>query len=296
MGERWAARGNVGLEVLERVQSSLTVGMIMTPRNDLMTCRIDESAATVKDRNVDSFSFIPVVDDKGRYLGLHRAEQWFGHTAPDARIEGYFEPFSEDMVIGADASIFDFVKTADDRPTRLVVSGHQVAGLISLSDLQQLPVRAALFTLMTSLEIMMARRIEIEWAGGSDEWMALISEDRQRPLRDAIARAKAGDGYVNDIVFTQLSDKATVIVKRRLLTGSRRQLEAKFKCIEALRNDIAHANYYAETPRAARKVCATVRTVFEIKTELLLGIKRKEESSQATEAMLSTSETAGRSR
>lgn len=284
MTERWAARGDIGLEVLERVQGSLTVGMIMTPRDDLMTCRREESAAAVMARNVDSFSYIPVVDDRGRYLGLYRAEQWFGRTAPDVPIED-FEPFSEDMVIGADASIFDFVKTADDRPTRLVVSGHQVAGLISLSDLQQLPVRAALFTLMTSLEIVMARRIEAEWAGGSERWMGLISEDRQRPLRKAIARAKDGDGYVNDIVFTQLCDKATIVLKGKLLTGSRRQLEAKFKCIEALRNDIAHANYYAETPKAACQVCATVRTIFEMKTELLRDIFDMETRVQENESV-----------
>jgi CBS domain-containing protein len=254
------------------VQGSLTVGMIMTPRDDLMTCRREESAAAVMSRNVDRFSYIPVVDDRGRYLGLHKAEQWFARTAPDAPIEDDFEPFSEDMVIGADASIFDFVKTADDLPTRLVVSGHQVAGLISLSDLQQLPVRAALFTLMTSLEIVIARRIEAEWAGGSEQWMGLISEDRQRRLREAIARAKEGDGYVNDIVFTQLCDKTTIVLKSKLLTGSSRQLEAKFKRIEALRDYIAHANYYAETPKSARQVCDTVRTIFEMKTELLRGI------------------------
>ncbi|MGO4916556.1 hypothetical protein [Pseudogemmobacter sp. W21_MBD1_M6] len=283
--ERWAARGDIGFEVLDRVQGSLTVGMIMTPRDILMTCRREESAATVMARNVDSFSFIPVVDDRGRYLGLHNAEQWFGRTAPDALIKEDFEPFSEDMVIGADASIFDFVKTADGRPTRLVVSGHQVAGLISLSDLQQLPVRAALFTLMTSLEIVMARRIEIEWDGESEQWMGLISQDRQRPLRKAIARAKEGDGYVNDIVFTQLCDKATIILKGKLLTGSRRQLEAKFKRIEGLRDDIAHANYYAETPKAACKVCATVRMIFEIKTDLLRGINEQDPRNLAGEAV-----------
>ena len=72
-----------------------------------------------------------------------------------------FVPFSEDIVIGADASIIDFVTTADERQTRLVVSGDRVAGLVSLSDLQQLPVRAALFTLITRLEIAMAQRMAL---------------------------------------------------------------------------------------------------------------------------------------
>lgn len=285
MGERWATGGDIGLEVLERVQSSLTVGMIMTPRDDLMTCRRDESAAAVTTRNVHRFSFIPVEDSDGRFLGLYNAERWFEADAPDAKIENDFDPFSEDLVIGADASIFDFVRKADDRPTRLVVSGHQIAGLISLSDLQQLPVRAALFTLMTSLEIVMARRIEAEWADGSDEWMGLISKDRQERLHQMIAQAKDGDNYVNDIVYTQLCDKVTIILKRRLLTGSRRQLGAKFKKVESLRDDIAHANFYAETPEAARIVCATVRTIFEIKTELLNRIAEMEASITKGEAI-----------
>jgi CBS domain containing-hemolysin-like protein len=138
MTARWAASGDVGLDVLERVQGSLKVGMIMTPRADLMTCQREDRVAAVMAGNVDQFSFIPVVDHNGRYLGLFRAEDWFGRDAPDVPIGDGFEAFSEDLVIGADASIFDFVMKADTRPTRLVVSGHQVAGLISLSDLQQL--------------------------------------------------------------------------------------------------------------------------------------------------------------
>jgi hypothetical protein len=121
----------------------------------------------------------------------------------------------------------------------------------------------------------MARRIEAEWPAGSADWMTKISEERQGPIRKAIARAREGDGYVNDIVFTQLCDKVTIILRGKLVNGTRRNLEAKFKRIESLRNDVAHANYYAETPAAACKVCDTVRMVFEIKTDLLRGIAEK---------------------
>ena len=73
-------------------------------------------------------------------------------------------------MIGADASIVEFVMTADKRPIRMVVSGDRVAGLVSLSDLQHLPVRAAIFTLITSLEIAMAKRIEEEWRDNATGW------------------------------------------------------------------------------------------------------------------------------
>ena len=42
--------------------------------------------------------------------------------------------------------LLDFVRTADEHSCRLVVDGGRVTGLVSLSDIQKLPVRAALFT------------------------------------------------------------------------------------------------------------------------------------------------------
>ena len=225
-------------------------------------------------RNTGHFSFLPVVDEAERFLGLYRAEQWFDVDAPREKIADNFEPFSEAVVIGADASIIDFVQAADERPTRLVVSGDRVAGLVSLSDLQQLPVRAALFTLITRLEIAMAQRIEDEWDGdASTGWLALLSEDRRARIVEAIRKAKEEDVFVSEIAFSQLSDKATILVKKRLIVGSATGLRRDFKAIRKLRDDIAHANYYAESPSAAAKACATVRAVVRIKEELSASFK-----------------------
>lgn len=38
----WANRGGVGFDVLDRVQGSLTVDLIMTLRDDLMTCQRED--------------------------------------------------------------------------------------------------------------------------------------------------------------------------------------------------------------------------------------------------------------
>ena len=62
-------------------------------------------------------SFLTVVDEAERFLGLYRAEWWFAEDTPHEPIADDFEPFSEDHVIGADASIVDFLMTD------LVVSG-----------------------------------------------------------------------------------------------------------------------------------------------------------------------------
>ena len=269
MTVRWANPGDSGPGVLDRVQQGLTVDMIMTPRAELRTCRRNEIASDVADRNTKNFSFLPVVDAEKRILGLYEAARWFVTKAPQQAIDDDFVLFSEDIVIGADASIIDFVRMADEHPTRLVVSGDRVAGLVSLSDLQQLPVRAALFTLITRLEIAMAERIEQEWnADAGTGWLAVLGRDRRATIQEAIDRAKMEDGFVSEIALSQLVDKATIIRKKRLIPGSATSLKRDFNAIVKLRNDIAHANYYAETPGMASKVCLAVRTILRIEKEL----------------------------
>ena len=273
MTVRWANPGDTGPDVLDQVQRGLTVDMIMTPRAGLETCRRDEIASDVAGRNTRNFSFLPVVDGEERILGLYEAARWFGKRAPQQAIDDDFVPFSEEIVIGADASIIDFVKRADEQPTRLVVSGDRVAGLVSLSDLQQLPVRAALFTLITRLEMTMAERIEQEWnADGSPGWLAVLGGNRRPTIQEVIDRAKMEDGFVSEIAFSQLADKATIIRKKRLIPGSATRLKRDFKAIVRLRDDIAHANYYAETPEMAGKVCSAVRTILRIEKELSTAI------------------------
>lgn len=276
MSGQWSARGDVDLDVLEKVQRSLTVGMIMTPRADLMTCHQKETIASVMARNLMDYSYLPVIDSEDRYLGLFNAGQYFKKERPKKPIGDNFERFSEDLVIGADASIFEFVMQADERPTRLVVSGHKVAGLISISDLQQLPVRAALFTLITALEIAMAKRIEAEWPDDDEAWKSLLSAPRRESVEQKIAEARKADSFVNEIALTQLCDKATVVCKARLIAGSRKELKTQFSDVEDLRNNLAHANYYAETPETASNVCAVVRTILAAKTALIEGIHQKQ--------------------
>ena len=94
----------------------------------------------------------------------------------------------------------------------------------------------------------------------------------------AIDTANQNDGFVSEILFTQFSDKATIIRKKGLISGSGTTLRRNFEAIRKLRDKIAHANYYAETPEAARKVAKVVILISQIKKDLLREIKNKEAS------------------
>jgi len=97
-------------------------------------------------------------------------------------------PLAEEYLIGADAGIIAFVRNADHQKCRLVISGPEIGGLVTLSGLQRLPVRAALFAMVTQLEMTMAS-IRSEY-DGSDGWIERISKDRQLELREKANRSK----------------------------------------------------------------------------------------------------------
>ena len=269
----WAARADTTLETVQAMQAGLTVGLIMTPRGKLMTCRPNDCIDSLVAANLDRFSFLPVVQ-ADLITGLYHAEQWFDEPPPPGRSIGDdFERLTEDHLVGSTASILDFIKTGVEHPTRLVVSGTEIVGLVCMADLHKLPVRAALFSVVTALEMAMADRIDDAWQDRPRGWLDLLSCARREKVKDRITEARRNDTFVSDIASTQLADKATIIIRRGgLVAGSNSQLERDFRAIRKLRDNLAHGNDYASTPTSAKSVSRTVATVLDFVNQLRTSV------------------------
>jgi hypothetical protein len=203
----------------------------------------------------DQFDHIPVVDDN-RIVGLLDLVPFNYGEPAHGKVSGRAAPISEENLIGTDAGILSFIRDADAQSCRLVGSRREIAGLVTLSDLQRLPARAALFAMITYLEMTMAAAIRRE---AERDWISRLSGDRQNKLRDEVSKAKSSDSFVDALVFTQFADKAAIIKKSPTFSESRTSFKSAMHRIEALRNDVAHAADYAATRDAATRVCATVR-------------------------------------
>ena len=245
---------------LRRSRRALTVNLIATARAAFVTCAMNETLAQViKDNGQNKFDFLPVTEmADGGIVGLLEITSNRHSATVDRSVGEAMRPLSEENLIGADASILAFVRDTDFRKCRLVVSGSQISGLVTLSDLQRLPVCAALFGLVTHLEILMAEVIRRELKG-SGEWLRYLSDGRRRDLRDELEKAEAQDGVVDALLFTQFCDKKSILSKSRNLKTSKRKFDNELGRIQSLRDHLAHANDYAASPEAASKTCETVR-------------------------------------
>lgn len=257
---------NQSIKVLEQIQHRLSVSMIMTPRSALRTCKGNDTINSIMNTNHEEFTWIPVVTDDGHISEVFDAGKC--NDAPyEALVSDFCVPINESFIIGGDASIYEFIDAADKQRFRLVVSGNEVSGLVTISDLQQLPVRVAIFSLITNLEIILADAITTEYPDDRD-WIKRLSSSRQEKLQAAVNRSRKSDLAVSKMVLTQFADKTSLAIKLDLIDLSSRRLKELFYKINILRNEIAHSANFADDELKASELCSTVRSIFEIKKSL----------------------------
>lgn len=250
---------------LSTFQEGLPVRLIATARNDLKVCRPDEDLSAVVARNrEDNFDYFPVVEcadeNRERIIGLVELVPFMGGAGAEPRglVRDQMRPLSEENLIGADASLLTFIRNADQQKCRLVVSGPEINGLVGLSDMQRLPVRAALFAMVTHLENVMVNAIRREF-NRPEEWMDQLSPGRRKHVNDEVDKAKSEDMVVETLLFTQFCDKVAIIKESQFFQWSKTSFEDEFRRVCSLRNSLAHANNYAATREAAGGVCKTVK-------------------------------------
>lgn len=262
---RWAKPEPLGEgDTFEALHEGLTVRLIMTPRPSIATCRIDEPTEEVVAQLTEDFDFLPVEDADGNVVAVFDATAAQGGSGI---VREHAQTLGEPWLVSADANLLDFMTTADRWPCRLVASGSKIAGLVNKSDLQRLPVRAALFALITGLELTMTEAIRAV-CGEDRAWRRHLKQPRLQALDDSIRHARKADAYVDDLLFTQLADKKEILLSAAPLLRSKRNFEAALEDVGRLRDALAHANDYADTPEKADAVCTTVRAVLKLRQEL----------------------------
>ncbi|SRR5258706_8153474 len=269
------AKSNFGdhRDGFDTLHTGLTVELISTPRNDLKVCRADNQIADVINGNIEKYDYLPVVrsaDDR-KITGLFHTKEFPAGAPLVGTVAQNFTPLSEETIIGADSSILDFIWDADQKPCRLVVSGAHIVGLVSLSDLQRLPVRAALFALITGFEITMMSAIR-KWYDDEEAWISNLSGDRRRILEKQKSISLSKDGLIDSLLLTQFCDKKQLIFRRYQGQRSKTALKNALNKIERLRDFVAHANDYAASPEQATEVCAVVRNLVELRGEISASV------------------------
>jgi hypothetical protein len=258
----WSSPSLSGNNLMESLQQTLPVRLIATPRKDFHMCRRDECLEDVVTRNVEKFDHFPVTQreqtGKEQIVGLIELARYEKGEVPAGTVGDYMGPLSEGNVIGAETGILTFVKSADSQPCRLLVTAERIEGLVSISDLQQLPVRAALFALITHAEMTMADVIRREF-NNSGGWVHRIPEKPRANFEKRLEKAKKANNQVDPLHMTLFPDKISIIFASPYFADRKESFKSDLTELQNLRNNLAHANEYAADRKSAKSLSALVR-------------------------------------
>ncbi len=250
----------------ELVQNRLNVSIIMTPRNELKTCLLSDKIDNLIKNNLENFSILPVADNLQNIIGVLNLKN--KQILKNNSVKEFYEPINEKIIIGGNSNINEFIKNVREEPFKLVISKNEISGLVTMSDMQKIPVRVSIFSLIIELEIMMSDLI-IKLYPNEESWMNLLTNSRRNKLNDEELKVKKSDNFVSKIIFTQFGDKAKILEKSKCFSfTTQKQLKKQFEDIRKLRDLVAHSSEFAETDEmcfsASRAVNFTLSLLSEI--------------------------------
>jgi hypothetical protein len=245
---RWASNplGTSASVFLAAVRSETPVALIGTPRADLK-CRVKTRWRGIEnDPGLADFDQVPLTNRDGVNI-----------EAVFVRGTGFVD-LQECMFVASDAPLISFLESADQQRFRFLLDDRSISGLVTLSDIQKLPVYSVLFGLVIAVEMLLVDWIRKTCGTDQDAWLEHLKKTQrgsvERYWKEASDRNLAID-RLSCASFGQEIQAAEGLGLFKMTEAHHRKLKA----LEALRHQICHAAEIALTPEQALTIPNHVR-------------------------------------
>lgn len=245
MSDRWASPViDAASDYWLAVSQQGTVRLIATAWNDVRCRPLEHARGIETDEQLLDFDQVPLLT---------------GERVVSVFVRGHgIEPVHSGMFMAADAPLLCFVEGADQQRFRLLLQGGEVVGLVTLSDLQRLPVYSLLFSLCIAVEALLVACIRRRCAGAADAWLAHLSERDRAVVEMHFNRARAANLAIDRLSCASLRQE----IEAAIGLGLMQRQDARHRDIEALarlRDAVCHVQEVAATPEQALTLPAQAR-------------------------------------
>ncbi len=205
----------------------------------------------------DSNNFFCLVHDEGKTYGYIAAG--FVFDEPDEKFDGpedgpageYCTLISPDQIVSRSMPLLELIPLFIQSRFFFVLTRNEITHVVSFDDLDKLPIKLCLFSLIMALEAAMVDLFSGSYKG-AETHLKLLPEARyykalelcQQKYKDKVTPEKI-------ILCTTFVDKQTILLRSPHLFGvlpfeSKSKAEHFFKQVENLRNQIAHSDSIIE--------------------------------------------------
>ena len=237
-------------DVVAAVRSGIPVKSIATPRAELVSREKCLWPGCVDEPELEPFDYVPVtVGDEIVGLG--------------DRLSGGLRDLSEAMLLSSDSGLLSYVEIADRQQFAFLVEHNRIAGLVTLSDIQKLPVYCVVFALLMSVEMLLMEWIRRECRMEPDRWLSQLDDESRRRIEKHWKRAQQRNVALDRLSCASFADELNAARRLRLFSAKPDAIDT-LERLKDLRNLICHGMEIALTPDRALEIPADVRAALRI--------------------------------
>jgi len=240
-------------EVIAAVGTGITIQSIATPREKLAMREKSHWPNLNDDAELADFDHVPVTQGD-EIVGIFDREK------------GTLRDLSESMFMAADASLLGYLEIADKRTFAFLVREGLIVGIVTLSDIQKLPVYCVLFSLLMSVEMLLMECIRAACDDNADKWMAYLDNQAKKNIEKYWKEAREKNlALLDKLSCASFWNEMIAAQGLGLVTASE---FATLERLKELRDSTAHGKEIAFTPDHALEIPPRVRDAMTIQAVL----------------------------
>lgn len=157
------------------------------------------------------------------------------------------QPLENNWLITHDTPISELVRlfVTTSKPAFLVFAHHEVVGIVTPADLNKLPARIYIYSLIGDVELQLSHLIHTEPGMTAEKILRLIGRERSENIRSIVEELRDQNVDLDVIQLLYFSDMLTIIQKtealrKRMGYASRKEAEQGLSGINELRIQAMH--------------------------------------------------------
>jgi hypothetical protein len=245
---RWATNplGTSASVFLTAVRSGTPIALIATPRAALACRQKSRWRGIESDPELADFDQVPLTNRDGVSI-----------EAVFVRGTGLVG-LREGMFMASDAPLISFLESADQQTFRFILDDRSISGLVTLSDIQKLPVYSVLFGLVIAVEMLLVEWIRKTCGSNQNAWLEHLKKTQRESVERYWKDASDRNLAIDRLSCASFGQEIQAAQGLGLFKGTETHHE-KLKALEALRHQICHAAEIALTPEQALTIPNHVR-------------------------------------
>ena len=228
------------------IRSGTPVALIATPRAALKCWRKARWRDIESDPELADFDQIPLTNRDSVSI-----------EAVFVRGTGLVD-LQEGMFMASDAPLISFLESADQQRFRFLLDDRSISGLVTLSDIQRLPVYSVLFGLVIAVEMLLVDWIRKACGSNQNVWLDHLKKTQQESVERYWKDASERNVAIDRLSCASFGQEIQAAQGLGLFKGTETHHE-RLKELEALRHQICHAAEIALTPERALMIPNHVR-------------------------------------